>query len=552
MGKQFRNKSILLLAIIMVFSVMAAACSGNEGSNKGNNASDANASGTNAAANKESEAPAGATELSLWTPLNPNASAIVKSLSDVLMVQEWEKKTNVKFSFEHPTGAGADVVQQFGVMVASNDLPDIIVWGTNNIQGGPSKLFQDGTIIKLNELIDEHAPNLKKILDENPDVARQVKADNGDIYVFPHLRVGEYGKYKTFAGQVIRQDWLDELGLQQPETIDEWENVLRTIKEKKGIAPYTSEKGTLLGTKSSYDFMGAYGLGKEFYLNGSSVVYSPLQPEFKTYLAKMQQWYKEGLIDPDYATNDGKAKDAKMSSGKAAASFGYIGGSIGTWLPALQQSEPNAMLSAVQYPVLNKGDEPRFTETSWAYANQGAMLTSANENPAETIKALDYLLSEEGHMLKNFGVEGTTYTLADNQPVYTDLILKNPDGLPIGQAMAKYFIANYAFVGTDDDRYNEQYYALDTQKEAAKKYAEFADNAATVLIPPVSLTPEEADEFGKIMTDINTYRDEIVTQIIMGSASVDDIDGAVEQFKKMGIERAIEIQQAAYDRFNKR
>jgi len=468
------------------------------------------------------------------------------------MVQEWEKKTNVKFEFEHPTGSGADAQQQFGVMVASNDLPDLIVWHMSNFQGGPAKLFQDGTIIKLNDLIDQHAPNLKKILEENPLIAKQIKADNGDIYVIPNLKVGENGKYKTFSGQLIRKDWLDELGLQLPETIDEWEHVLKTIKDKKGVIPYTSEKNFLFGSKSSMDFMGAYGIGKDFYLNGDKVQYGPLQPAFKDYLVRMQRWYKDGLIDPDYASNDNKAKEAKITSGKAAASFGYIGGSLGSWLPALQQADPKAELTAVQYPVLNKGDEPKFTETGWDYSNTGAVITNANENPEATIKALDYLFSEEGAMLKNFGIEGTTYTLVDGQPLYTDLVMKNPDGLPIGHAMAKNFIANYPFPGLDDDRYNDQYYSLDAQKEAVKVYAEYAHNAAPVLIPPISLTPDEAAEFGKIMTDIDTYRAEVVTKIVMGSADAGTLDTGIEQFKKMGIDRAIEIQQAAFDRFNKR
>ncbi len=201
---------------------------------------------------------------------------------------------------------------------------------------------------------------------------------------------------------------------------------------------------------------------------------------------------------------------------------------------------------------MNKGDEPKFTETGWEYSNVGALITSSNKNPAETIKALDYLFSDEGAVLKNFGVEGKTYTSVDGQPKYTDLILNNPDKLPIGQAMAKYFIANYPFPGLDDDRYNDQYYALDAQKDAVKVYAQYSNNAASVLIPPISLTPEEASEFAKIMTDVNTYRDEVVTKIIMGSAQVDSFDKALEQFKKMGIDRALELQQVAYDRFQQR
>ncbi|WP_054026505.1 extracellular solute-binding protein [Bacillus sp. FJAT-28004] len=549
MKKSIFTRIALLLAIVLMFGGIATACSSGKTEQPANNAASGNGTKENAGKEEKSDEPV---QLKLWHPLNPNAQAVVQSLSDVAMVQEWEKKTNVKFDFEHPTGTGADAQQQFGVMVASNVLPDLIVWNMSNFQGGPAKLYQDGTIVKLNDLIDQHAPNLKKILEENPLIAKQIKADNGDIYVFPNLKVGDHGKYKTFSGQMIRKDWLDELGLQLPETIDEWELVLKTIKEKKGVIPYTSEKDMLLGSKSSMDFIGAYGIGKDFYLNGDKIQYGPLQPAFKDYLARMQKWYQEGLIDPDYASNDNKAKEAKITSGKAAATFGYIGGSMGAWLPSLQQADPKAMLSAVQYPVLNKGDEPKFTETGWDYSNTGAVITSANKNPEATIKALDYLFSEEGAMLKNFGIDGTTYTLVDGQPKFTDLIMKNPDGLPIGQAMAKNFIANYPFPGPDDDRYNDQYYSLDAQKEAVKAYAKFAKNSASVLIPPVSLTPEEASEFSKIMTDVDTYRSEIVTKLIMGTSSLDSFDKAIEQFKKMGIERAIEIQQAAFDRFIKR
>lgn len=550
MKSLFSKKVIAVLMVLLLASSLAAAC-GKNNANEGSKNNTGNPA-TNNGGSKNSNQSSGPANLTVWHPLNPNAQAVVQSLSDVAMVQEWEKKTNVKFKFEHPTGTNADAQQQFGVMVASGSYPDLIIWHMSNFQGGPAKLYQDGVIMKLNDLIDQHAPNLKKILDENPLIAKQIKADNGDIYVFPNLKIGDHGKYKTFSGQMIREDWLKELNLEAPETVDEWENVLRKIKEAKGIFPYTSEKGTLLGSSSSMDFIGAYGIGKDFYLEGKQVQYGPLQPSFKDYLARMQQWYKDGLIDPDYASNDNAAKEAKMTSGKAAATFGYIGGSIGSWLPAMQQSNPDAMLKGVQYPVLNKGDEPKFTETGWDYSNTGALLSSKIKNPEAAIKALDYLLSEEGSLLKNFGVEGTTYNMVDGQPVYTDLIMNNPDKLPVGQAMAKYFIANYPFPGVDDDRYNDQYYALDAQKDAVRVFAQYSHNAASVLLPPIALTPEEASEYGKIMTDINTYRDEVVTKIIMGTAKVESFDQALEQFKKMGIDRAIEIQQAAFDRFQNR
>jgi putative aldouronate transport system substrate-binding protein len=493
--------------------------------------------------------PAEPVKLKMWHPMNSSASAVVKNLGEVKMVQEWQKRTNTEFEFLHPTGGtGQDVNQQLGVMLASGNLPDLMVWYWSNA----SKMYSDGTIVNLKELIDQHAPNLKKVLDANPSVAKQIKADNGDIYVFPDLRTGPNGKYKTFSGMIIRQDWLDELGLSSPETIDEWETVLRAFKEKKGATPLIAAKDSLFGSSSSKDLMGAYGIGQNFYQEDGIVKYGPLQPAFKQYLERMRKWYQEGLIDPDYATNDTKARDAKVSSGKAGAFYGYIGGQMGTLFQALQKNEPQAKLAAVQYPVLNKGDEPQFTMSTWDFNFTGAVITKTNKHPAETVKALDYLYSEEGTMLKNFGIEGETYTMVNGQPKYTDLIMNNPDKLPIGQAMAKYFIASYEFAGPSDDRYNDQYYANEEQKNALTVYSKYADNYYKKAMPPISMTTEETTEYSKIITDINTFRNETVTKIIMGSAPLESYGEAIEQLKKMKIDRAIEIQQAALDRYNKR
>ncbi|MDD9266876.1 ABC transporter substrate-binding protein [Paenibacillus sp. GCM10023248] len=540
-------KVLPVLASVLVLSLVTAC--GNSGANKETGGSNAPAATT--ASNNP-------VKVTMWTPMNPNAKAVVKSLNELPMVQEWAKKTNVTFEFQHSSGnTPQDDVQQYGVMVASNNLPDSMLWNWNSVQGGTAKMFKDGTIIKLNDLIEKNAPNLKKILDANPQIAKQIKADNGDIYALPHLKVGQYGQYKTFSGMVIRQDWLEELGLQAPETIDEWETVLRAFKEKKGVIPFTLNKSYPL---SFADFAGAYGVAgmstianaSSFYVDGGKVKFGPTQPEFKQYLATMQKWYKEGLIDPDFASNDTKTMDAKITSGKAGAFYGFIGGSIGTYTPALQKTDPKAKLAAVQYPVLKKGDEPKFVQASWEYDNIGTVITSTNKHAAETVKAIDYLYSDEGAMLKNFGIEGQTFTKVDGQPKYTDLILKNPDNLPISQAMAKYFIANYGFSGLDDDRYNDQYYQLQAQKDAVKLYAKYANNAYKVMLPPVVLSTDEAKESAKILNDVSTLLTEQITKVVMGAAKLEDYDKTIEQVKKMNIDRAVEIYQAATDRYNKR
>ncbi|MFC6653915.1 MULTISPECIES: extracellular solute-binding protein [Paenibacillus] len=528
MKRSWRRRLLMSASLLLAIGGLAG-CSGGADGNK-------NAEG--AAANEP-------TPISIWASLNTNVSITLKNMSEITAIQEWEKKTHIKTEFQHPA-VGAET-EQFNVMLASNKLPDVMF-----VYGDYSKLYTDGSIIKLNDLIDKYAPNLKKILDENPEVAKQLKADNGDIYAIPHLRLG---KYKTFGGMFIRQDWLDELKLPQPETIAEWETVLQAFKEKKGVsAPLlygAPPKLTTMGPAAA-NFLEAYGITNTIFLKDGKVAFGPVEPEFKEFLTTFHRWYQAGLIDPDFATNDQKTFDAKILSGQAGAFFTYIGGGIGRYLPALQEKEPQANLTAVQFPVVNKGDEPMFTGRSWEWSGAGATITKSNKHPEETVKALDYFFSEEGHMLKNFGVEGVTYTMKDGYPTYTDEILKNPDGLSVVQAMAKHFIANYPFVGEDDDRYNEQYYQFQQQKDAVTLFSKYSDNTLKVGLPPVSLTTEESSEYSKIMSDITTYRDEMFIKFVIGAEPLENFDKFTAQIGKFNVKRAIEIQQAAVDRYNAR
>ena len=165
----------------------------------------------------------------------------------------------------------------------------------------------------------------------------------------------------------------------------------------------------------------------------------------------------------------------------------------------------------------------------------------------------DYLYTEEGAYLKNFGVEGLTYNMEDGKPIYTDLILNNPDGLSIGHAMGKYIQANYGAPGLCEmPDYQEQYYQLDAQKEARVAFNKYAENAGEHVLPPITATSDESKDLATIMTEIGTYKDEMFVAFVTGAESLDNFDKYVEQIKKFGIDRAIEIKEAGVERYNAR
>ncbi|MDF2922457.1 MAG: hypothetical protein K0R57_1371 [Paenibacillaceae bacterium] len=541
-----RTKSALTLSLaVTVTGALAAGCSGGGGSAETSAVPSAGATSPSAAENQSSAIKP--ISLTYWSDLVANASASVTNLGQTEMYKELEKRTGVKVTFKHP--AAGNVTEAFGLMIASRDLPDVIEAAWIYHQGGPAKAIEDNIIIPLEDLIDKHAPNLKKILAENPEVKKQISTDKGQIYAFPSLNLQNN---RVFGGLLIRKDWLDELGLTVPQTVSEWETALRAFKEKKGAAnPFTMDKGSF--TNSQLGFMGAYGINNDVYVDNGKVKFGPVQPEFKEFLTTLNKWYKEGLLDPDFATNDGKIVDSKITTGKSGATFGYIGGTIGKYLPVLREKDPKATLVMAQYPVLNKGETPRFIFRDWEYNHSGAAaITTANKNPVDTVKWLDYLYGSEGHMLKNFGVEGLTYKLENGYPKYTDLILNNPDKLPVAQAMGKYFRANYPSPGLADDRYLEQYYVYQEQKDALKTLSTYADNAVKVLFPPATNTPQESEEVTKLGGEISTYKDEMLFKFIMGTEPIANFDKYTDQLKKLGIERVVALKQAALDRYNAR
>ena len=139
--------------------------------------------------------------------------------------------------------------------------------------------------------------------------------------------------------------------------------------------------------------------------------------------------------------------------------------------------------------------------------------------------------------------------MIDGYPTYTDLLMKNPDGLSMSQAMAKYIRGNGAGAMVQDVRYIEQYYELPSQKDALDKWSKQAEYAEGTALPRTVLTIDESSEYGDVYTDIKKYCDENIIAFITGSKSFDEWDNFVKEVENMGIKRCIEIQQAAYDRY---
>jgi putative aldouronate transport system substrate-binding protein len=487
--------------------------------------------------------------LSYWAELNGNAGSIKPSFQEVPFFQEWQRRTGVKLDFIQPPANQAR--EAINVLLASGELPDMLEYDWASFPGGPEKAISDGYILRLNDAIDRYAPHLKKYLSEHPEIDKQIKTDAGSYYVFPFIQGDDL--LRTYQGPIVRKDWLDELGLEVPVTIDDWYTVLKAFKEKKGIeAPLTflGVPNPLFGIESG-GFVGAYGIKKGFYLDQGDVKYGPLEAGYKTFLALFRKWYAEGLIDKNIATVDTKTLDSNMISGRSGASIWNAGAGIGTWQPVVQEKVPQAQFVPAPYPVLHKGEKPKFGQRSYLYMGSGGVaISSKSMNVEEAVRMLDFGYSPEGHLFFNFGIEGVSYDMVDGYPAYTDLIMRNPDKLAPSQALAMYSRASYFGSFVQDTRYIEQYYLLKEQKDAVQIWSN--TDADIHMLPQIAKTEQESAELSAIMLDVTTLVDEMSLKIILGIEPVDSFDDYVAQIKALKIQRAIEIQKAALDRYNSR
>ncbi|HTG69378.1 MAG TPA: extracellular solute-binding protein [Candidatus Udaeobacter sp.] len=474
----------------------------------------------------------GAPELTLMTEFpdmgTPNAGPID---------EEYEKRTGI--AIRHLGGVPMQD-NKFKYLLASGNLPDVFMNNWLQFPGGPEKAIEQGYILPLNDVIDRYAPNFKRVLEENPEIDKMVKTDSGIYYAFPFIR-SEEGK--VYGGPIIRKDWLDELGLPVPTTIDEWYTALKAFKEKKGATAPLTLRTLFMGDRTA-GFAGAFGVMGNFYVEEGKVKYGYLEPGYRDYLTTMSKWYREGLLDKDFAILDLESVDKKMTSGTSGATVGWFS-YIEKYNLAAQSGDTAARYVAAPYPTLREGEIPKFGQLDNAYAGtSSAAIKATTKNLEAAVRWLDYGYSKEGSLLNTFGIEGVTYTMENGQPVYTDLVVANKGGLSGDLVMLQYaHQTNFPMIQRDSQlewKFEETNQAVEVWRKT--KHEDY-------LLPPITPTTEEAGELSALMDGIGEYVKDAELRIIMGVDSIEAYDHMVKQLKLMGIERILEIKQAAYERY---
>ncbi len=554
MKKKSLRTLVSLLTCMVMLVTMFSACS--QASKPAENSS---SSGT-----QQSAPAAGANEfpivkqpltLTLWMRLSKSSTSM-NDLNNMAAFQEMEKATGIHINFKHPP-AGQEK-DQFNLMIASGDLPDLI-WGGGYSFPNDAEALANKQIIALNDLVAKYAPNYNKVLNDYPNFRKTMSTDDNNLigigFCQPFIEAGGIG------GPDFRKDWLDKLGLKIPTTIDEWETVLTAFKEKdpngNGKAdeiPFDSSKNGAI-----MELAVAWGVLKDFYVEGGAqkgqIRYGPIQPAFKEFIIKMADWYKKGLINKDYLVTDDKLRTANITGNKTGSTWGNMHGNLGDWT-GLMRNDPKFVLWPAPRPKL-KSDGKIYAnlERALSLSPYKGYITTKNKYPVESIRWFDWGYTQAGQMAFNFGRENESYKMVDGYPKYTDLILNNPDKLSTANAIAKYSMANMEFTFVQHPAYVEQIVGSSaSQRQALKTWKTgWPDSPEQNLgMPPITLTSAEEASDKSALNDIKTYTDEMLDKFITGQEPLTKYDDFVKQLKNMGVDQCIKVRQTALERWRKR
>ncbi len=548
-----RTRPLALLMAAAILGSTLTACGG--GSDSGTNGSDSAVEGL-AEDMALTDAPAeeitlpistDGLELSFFSMPEPVITSKMKGYSEMTVHQTAEELTGVHINWREESYT--DPKQKMNLMFSTGDTEDIVWDAWKHASGGPKKLLDEGLIVSLNPYIEKYAPNLKKLLQETPGLLEQISTDDGRIFMFPTIRLDPITRANS--GFAIRKDWLDRAGLPVPETIDEWYTMLKAFQDMdmngNGLKDECFVSMGFEKTSQSMDnFAVAYGLvaGTDLYVKDGQVKYGAYEPEFKDFVAEMAKWYSEGLLDPEFSTQDSKQFDSKMVNDMGGAYYGSLSGNMGKFITARSDDSEYDLVPA---PMPKAPDGKVHTGIS-GYGQMvphGASICSTNENIVETVKWLDWHYSEEGTALYNWGIEGQSYEVVDGKNQFTDLITNNPDGLSKDEADARYAGGVLTQMPIVEDP--EVFLALKSlpQQKAASQLWCQADTSW--LLSPLYFDSETTTENANIMSEIKTYVAEQFNKYVMGIESMDTFDQFQRQLKNMGIETVLANYQASYD-----
>ena len=391
-------KKVMSTALVAAMTAsLLAGCSGQDS---------AETSGTEAAAGGEE---GGVVELTFY-----NADGQEDPWTDPVALAITEA-TGVKLKTDYPVSSDD---QKIALMIAEQNFPDMIF-----AKGDASSLIEAGALIDMTDLIEEYGPNIKKLYGDEFDKLKY-SADDPSIYQLSSYAVGG-STYKSSGNAQIQWAAIKENNYEQIKTLDQFEQVIKDYLAAHptnedglsniGLSLSTSDWHWMItmGNPAGYIAEAAPDNGQWIIDENYNAIYKFRSEKVKEYFRWLNRMYNEGILDPEFATQTHEDYIAKIASGRVVAltdtDWDYQDGEKvlkadgkmdKTYAPLAITMDESQKSAVLMYQGLTTG--------------YGVGITTSCKDPVAAIKFLDYLCSDEGQVLINWGIEGVNYEIDEN------------------------------------------------------------------------------------------------------------------------------------------
>lgn len=483
--------------------------------------------------------------------LNQSSPLAPSDPNDKLIMQRIEEETNVHIEWNNYTSD--DFIENRNLEISSGELPDAM-WHSGAGDYDLLSWAEDGVIIPVEDLVDEYMPNLRAIYDANPQYEALATAPDGHMYSFPwieELGEGQESIHTVNAMGWINVEWLDNLGLDMPETTDELVEVLEAFNNDDPRGDGSEDVIPLSfiddgGNEDMKFLFGAFGIGDNddhvVVDNDGVVDFTADNEEYREAVTFFSDLYERGLVDPEAFEHEWNSYMAKGQDDRYGVYF--------TWDKANITGMDDRF--DVLPPLAGPSGEKHVTRANGqGFSRDRFVITSANQNLELTAKYVDKMYEPIQSVQNNWGTYGDEE--GDNIFEYdetTDQLSHLPlEGLAPTEIRQRTEMAGPLAVL--DDYYGEvttmpddAAWRLDTMHEA---YLEDVHNEN--IYPQIFMDLDEAQRLSQIEADLFPYVNRKRAEWISNGQVEAEWDEYLVELERFGLEEWIEIKQAGFDRF---
>ncbi|MBO5069294.1 MAG: extracellular solute-binding protein [Roseburia sp.] len=412
-----------------------------------------------------------------------------------------------------------DYYTKYPLLLASGDVPDImIIPDVNNTLTtyGPNGIFLDWA-----PLMEEYMPNLYQYSQELA-MFDGLKNAEGNMYGLPiYVNSEDYIMQTWLANTTL----LEELGIEIPETQEEFLEACRKVKAETGITPIQRRYGLsslMYSVGLMYSNEGDRGL--TYYPDEGKWDFGPAREnsELKSYLTFLHTLWEENLIDHEINTMSTEQLQSYLDNGEFAFTHDYQSGYAYTL-----DDVPEFDVEVIPTPAGTSSkvgiDSAQDGKCVWA------VVSDANtEHPELLAACIDLLFSEEMATYENYGIEGTTYEVGeDGQKYFMDTV----------KAASNYFAGELSLsdLGANKSPWLRTFGVTDANAtrlsaespeiyEGVNKIMDMLDAGEMKPLYAYNyptLTDEENQEISDELTPVQTYLDECMVKFIMGDMDLE-------------------------------